>query len=95
MRAPQRDQTETREAIREFETFVARYPNSSLMPEVQSRSCARRKDRLSEADFEVGRFYYRQPWYPGAIDRLTALLKQDPEYTRDATACISTSAKRW
>ena len=32
MRAPQRDQTETREAIHEFETFVARYPNSSLMP---------------------------------------------------------------
>ena len=29
MRAPQRDQTETREAIKEFETFVERYPNSS------------------------------------------------------------------
>src|SRR5207249_10679993 len=31
MRHPQRDQTETREAVREFEAFVARYPNSSLI----------------------------------------------------------------
>ena len=37
MRAAQRDQTETRDAVREFETFVARYPNSDLMPEVKSR----------------------------------------------------------
>ena len=41
MRGPQRDQTETREAINEFEAFVARYPNSSLMPRAR-RSCARR-----------------------------------------------------
>jgi len=81
MRAPQRDQTETREAIREFETFVVRYPKSALLSEVTSK-LREARDRLSEADFLVGRFYYRQPWYPGAIDRLTALLKQDPEYSR-------------
>ena len=33
MRLAQRDQTETRAALREFENFIARYPNSSLMPE--------------------------------------------------------------
>jgi len=38
MRAPQRDQSETRETIKEFETFVERYPNSSLMPEVRASS---------------------------------------------------------
>jgi outer membrane protein assembly factor BamD len=81
MRAPQRDQTETREAIREFEAFLARYPNSALLPEVRTR-LREARDRLSEADFLVGRFYYKQPWYPGAIDRLVTLLKQDPEYTR-------------
>src|SRR5690242_4228332 len=37
MRAPQRDQTETREAIKEFETFVERYPNSSLLTEGKAR----------------------------------------------------------
>jgi outer membrane protein assembly factor BamD len=81
MRAPQRDQTETREAIREFDTFVARYPRSELLPEVSAK-LREARDRLSEADFLIGRFYYKQPWYPGAIDRLSTLLKQDPEYTR-------------
>jgi outer membrane protein assembly factor BamD len=84
MRAAQRDQTETREAVKEFETFVERYPASSLMPEVKAR-LREAKDRLSEADYLVGYFYYRQRWYPGAIDRFKAILKGDPEYTaRDA-----------
>ncbi len=84
MRAPQRDQTETRDTIRELEVLIKRYPNSELMPEVKAK-LREAKDRLSEADYEVGVFYYRQRWYPGAIDRLSTLLKQDPEYTgRDA-----------
>jgi outer membrane protein assembly factor BamD (BamD/ComL family) len=39
------------------------------------------RDRLSEADYQVGYFYYRQKWYPGAIDRFKSLLKDDPGYT--------------
>jgi outer membrane protein assembly factor BamD len=84
MRDAQRDQTETREAVKEFEAFVARYPNSPLMPEVRTKMREAR-DRLSGADYGVGLFYYRQRWYPGAIDRFKALLKEDPEFTsRDA-----------
>jgi outer membrane protein assembly factor BamD len=84
MRAPQRDQTETREAVREFETFVERYPNSSLMPEAKQR-LREARDRLSTYEYQVGYFYYRQRWYPGAIDRLKGLLKVDPGFTnRDA-----------
>lgn len=84
MRGPQRDQTQTRDAVKEFETFVARYPNSTLMAEAKARLRDAR-DRLSESDYEVGFFYYRQRWYPGAVDRFKALLKQDPEFTnRDA-----------
>ena len=80
MRAPQRDQSETRAALRDFEAFVVRYPNSSLLPEVQAK-VREIRDRLSEADFSVGLFYFRQRWYPGAIDRLTAVMKENPEYT--------------
>jgi outer membrane protein assembly factor BamD len=80
MRLPQRDQTETRAALKEFETFVARYPNSSLMTEAKAR-LRETRDRLSEADYQVGYFYYRQKWYPGAIDRFKSLLKDDPGYT--------------
>ena len=43
------------------------------------------RDRLSESDYLVGYFYYRQRWYPGAVDRFKDLLKQDPGFTnRDA-----------
>jgi len=84
MLAPLRDQTQTRDAIKEFETFVERYPTSKLLPDGQKklREC---KDRLSNADYQVGYFYYRSRWYPGAISRLRAVLKNDPGYTnRDA-----------
>ena len=80
MRLAQRDQTETRAALKEFETFVARYPNSSLLPDVKARLRDAR-DRLSDADYQVGFFYYRQKWYPGAIDRFRQVLKEDPEFT--------------
>ena len=84
MRHPQRDQTETREAVKEFETFVARYPNSKLMTEAKAR-LREAQDRLSEADYLVGYFYYRQKWYKGAIDRFKSVLKEDAAYTgRDA-----------
>src|SRR3954463_5022912 len=55
MRSPQRDQTETREAIRELQTFVTRYPNSDLMPEARAH-LREARDRLGESEFEVGRF---------------------------------------
>ena len=84
MRGAQRDQTETREAVKELQMFVDRYPNSSLMPEVRPK-LREARDRLSQNDYMVGYFYFRQRWYPGAINRFKALLDQDPEYTgRDA-----------
>jgi outer membrane protein assembly factor BamD len=84
MRAPQRDQTETRAAVKEFETFLDRYPNSALKPDAEAK-LREARDRLSQGSFEVGLFYYRQKWYPGAIDRLKSVLKDDPAFSgRDA-----------
>jgi outer membrane protein assembly factor BamD len=84
MRGPQRDQTETRDAISEFKMLVERYPNSSLLAETKAK-LREARDRLDESDYLVGLFYFRQRWYPGAIDRFKALLKDDPAYSaRDA-----------
>jgi outer membrane protein assembly factor BamD len=80
MRGPQRDQTETREAVREFQTFMERYPNSQLRPEVEAK-LREARDRVSTSEYQVGVFYYKQRWYPGAIDRLRALMKSDPGFT--------------
>ena len=79
MRAPERDQTETREALKEFDVFFQRYPNSALMPEVKAR-WRETRDRLSEASYRVGLHYYRVRWYPGAIDRFREVLKEDPAF---------------
>src|SRR6185295_1677573 len=84
MRGAQRDQTETREAVKELQSFLDRYPGSSLLPEVQQK-LRESRDRLSESDYLVGYFYFRQRWYPGAIVRFKDLLKGDPGFTgRDA-----------
>ena len=80
MRASERDQSETRDAIKEFQTFIARYPGSPLLPEAKDR-LRESLDRIGKSDFQVGLFYFRQKWYPGSIDRLSTLLKNDPEYS--------------
>ena len=84
MLAPERDQTATRDAIKEIEIFLQRFPNSQLMPEARKME-RQAKDRLSDANYRVGFFYYRIKWYTGAIDRFKDVLKTDPEYSnRDA-----------
>lgn len=84
MLAPERDQSATRDAIKEIEIFLQRYPNSALMPEARQLEREAR-DRQSQAGYRVGYFYYRARWYPGAIDRFQEVLKSDPGYTgRDA-----------
>lgn len=84
MRAPDRDQTETREAVAEWQAFVDRYPKSALMPEVAAK-LREARDRLSDSEAMVGLFYYRVRWYPGSIERYKSLLKTDPEYSRRDT----------
>lgn len=82
MYGPERDQTETREAITELKTMVVKYPNSALRPEalVHLREA---RDRLSDAEYRVAYFYVKtQKFAPAAIDRFNALLKDDPEYSR-------------
>lgn len=84
MLAPERDQAETRETIKEVEIFLQRFPNSKLMPEARTME-RQAKDRLSEANYKVGFFYFRIQWYTGAIDRFKDGLKADPQFSnRDA-----------
>jgi outer membrane protein assembly factor BamD len=80
MRAPERDQTETKAALVEFDTFFGNYPDSPLMAEVRANWRIAR-DRLSEASFRVGLHYFRVQWYPGAIDRFREVLRDDPKFT--------------
>src|SRR5918995_5346980 len=74
MLAPDRDQSATRDVIKELQVFIDRYPNSSLMPDAR-KLMREAKDRLSESSFLVGRHYFRVKWYPGAIARFKEVLK--------------------
>ena len=81
MLSPQRDQTETREAIKEFQTFVDRFPRSPLLPQVTQR-LREARDRLSDSDMLVANFYLSIRLYSGAEPRYRHVLESDPEYTR-------------
>ncbi len=84
MRRPERDQSETRSAVAEFETFVEQYAEFAepqLLADARAR-LREARDRLSDSNFMVGRFYYRLRYYPGAIDRFREILDDDPGYTR-------------
>ena len=86
MRAPERDQTETREAVAELTTFVQRCATNpdcqaSPLAEEGRKRLREARDRLSMSEYRVGYFYYRQKWYPGALERLGGILKSDPEFT--------------
>ena len=80
MRAPMRDQSETREAIRELQAFVDKFPTSPLAAEGRTH-LREAKDRLASSDLGVGVQYFHLKWYPGAIGRLDPLVKSDPEFT--------------
>ena len=81
MRSAMRDQTETRDAIRELQTYITRYADKPLITEARQK-LREAKDRLADWDVGVAVHYFRIRWYPGVAGRLLPLLKADPEYTR-------------
>jgi outer membrane protein assembly factor BamD len=85
MHGPDRDQTETKEAITELTAFVQRYSRPEENPLLDEGRARLReaKDRMSDADYRVAIFYLKtQKFPPAAIDRFKAILKDDPEYSR-------------
>ena len=84
MKRPEREQTQTRAAIYEFEQFISDYSETADAEMITDARAKLResRDRLSEASFIVGRFYYRIRNYLGAMDRFREILDDDPGYTR-------------
>ena len=93
MHSPERDQTETREAIKELTAFVERYPRDNSIAEGRAR-LREARDRLSQAEYRVGYFYWRSRWYPGAIDRFKSI-SRPIRSSRTGMRCIFISPTRW
>ena len=69
MRGPQRDQTETREAIKELERLRRRAtPNSAALIAGGQKQLREAQDRLSDRDYRVGSLSTATSGIPGAID---------------------------
>ncbi|GIX46158.1 MAG: outer membrane protein assembly factor BamD [Candidatus Tectimicrobiota bacterium] len=77
IRAPDRDQRTTREALRAFRQFRRQYPYDPLIPEAEAHIRTLRQ-RLAAHEFDVARFYYRQGAYQAAIRRLLNLIQLYP-----------------
>jgi outer membrane protein assembly factor BamD len=69
-----RDQTEAIKAKKEFEKLVSRHPDSkfAIMAEKLIHEC---KQKLAEAEFYVGHFYFKQKKYQAALARFETIAR--------------------
>jgi outer membrane protein assembly factor BamD len=72
-----RDPEPTRTALKEFLTLLQRYPKS-VYEEAALQNVAICRDRLSEYELYVGKFYHKKQAYVAAVGRFDALLRDYP-----------------
>ncbi len=85
MRASDRDQGPTREAVAQFKALIERYPDSEMATDakLRLREC---EDRLANQDIQVADYYFSQSAWYAASRRYRAALKSYPEHaTRTRT----------
>ncbi|GBE42093.1 MAG TPA: outer membrane protein assembly factor BamD [Rhizobiales bacterium] len=70
---PSRDQGRTREALKELQTLVRRYPNSIYAVKARNRIKIT-TDMLAAAEMKVGRYYLTQKTYLAAINRYRTVI---------------------
>jgi outer membrane protein assembly factor BamD len=78
---PDRDQTQTRRALDEFLKLRGQFPNSPYVAPAEEKANEVR-ERLAEAEFRVGQFYFRSEAYEGALERFRLVLEEYPLYSK-------------
>jgi outer membrane protein assembly factor BamD len=70
-----RDQTNTRRALEEFDKVRTKYPHSEYAQKAQEkiRKC---RNRLAEHEVLIAEFYLREQAYKASIDRLRTILQE-------------------
>jgi outer membrane protein assembly factor BamD len=74
-RSIDRDVEPVTKALKAFQLFQAKYPDSLYAAEVRTHLTTCRRE-LAGSELAIGRFYYRQGSYPAAISRLEGLVKE-------------------
>jgi outer membrane protein assembly factor BamD len=80
-----RDPEPTRTALKEFQKLVQRYPGS-IYQEAAEKNMTICRDRLSEYELYVGRFYFRKKSYRAAVGRFDKLLQEFPDSASEKDA---------
>jgi outer membrane protein assembly factor BamD len=81
MEKPDRDHAEAVQAEAEFQTFLEKYPNSSLRPQAEQH-LRDVQEVLAEGNFRVASFYYTRTAYRAAGARLIELTNRYPLYSQ-------------
>src|SRR5216683_5080558 len=80
-----RDNTHTKLAEEEFQTFLQKYPKDPLAPQAQQR-LREVQELLAEGDYRIGYYYYVKGDRRAAAGRLLAVTKRYPLYSRSDDA---------
>ena len=84
VRSPDRDPTSTREALKWFNIFVEKYPDSPLVAKAEKR-IVKCRQRLAKRQIYIGNFYNKRENYKAAAHRYSIVVndysdtKQRPE----------------
>lgn len=78
MLPPNRDQSPTREAIKDLENFLERFPNSALVPEARLQ-LQEAYGNLAQYHIVVGWYYYGRSQYPSASGRFKQAIELNVE----------------
>lgn len=74
----QRDITAQRQAVQDFTTLIARFPNSHYVPEARRHLAALNK-LLASHDLSIAKYYLNRKIYVAAINRANDVLNHYPE----------------
>lgn len=82
MRSLDRDQTPTQKALSSFEYLIATYP-PSLFTEKAKAKIGICKKQLTDHEFYIGNFYYKQGKFQAAASRFEGLLEKFPNHSEE------------
>jgi outer membrane protein assembly factor BamD len=85
MTKPDRDDTHTKAAEEEFQTFLLKYPKDPLAPQAEQR-LREVQEMLAEEQFRVAYYYYVKGDRRAAAGRLIPLVRRYPLYSKSDSA---------
>ncbi|HKS68433.1 MAG TPA: outer membrane protein assembly factor BamD [Candidatus Acidoferrales bacterium] len=81
MEKPDRDTTQALDAEQEFQTFLLKYPRSTLVPQAEQH-LRDVQQVLADGQYRVARFYYLKQDFPASAARLIDLVERYPLYSQ-------------